>query len=61
VKRHECGPKHFIFMYENRIMKPVKIVFKRIGIKQSIKRGESVQSKSYACMECHNEIPLNNY
>jgi hypothetical protein len=37
-------------MYENRIMKPVKIVFKR-GIRKSNRGGEFDQSTLYAYME----------
>jgi hypothetical protein len=43
--------KHFIYMYENRIMKPVKISSKMgKGIRKNDRGGEFNQSTLYACI-----------
>jgi hypothetical protein len=45
--------KYFVHMYENRIMKPIKISVKggRGGTRKSNRRDEFDQSTLYACME----------
>jgi hypothetical protein len=43
--------KYFICTYENRTVKPIKIVFKRGRVRKSNRQGEFHQSTLYACME----------